>query len=342
LPTVPADAVTSVFKIKDKELTLILPRAELAIRRELSECVVSFGLIAPIRHEGRDWRFVVFPIKITPELKLEQSGEGILCFDEAEATDTRNEILKSKNPKTPPVVLASWSGGFTLATITKERRWRREFELLAFHVPKLVSGKQCGFALRLYGRYLDEPRRLISEEFLPVIDKQTAEELVRQKMAEVRAEVAEKIKLQNEPQIESALIQSQLKVLAKSYPETVAFFGSPNPANANEAYAAYQRETFALTGTLIGTLNKSEFLKTAKALKNAARRKNSPQNDVEFQLVAGWRRGYDRMTPQQRYAELKRLGLKPTSPDAVRKICERLKLPSARKPGAPKNSPSNR
>jgi hypothetical protein len=337
------DTVTAEFKIKNAVLTLTLPRAELVKRRELSECVVSFGLIAPIRHEGRDWRFVVFPIKITPELKLEQTGEGILCSDEAEATDTRNEILKSKNQKPPPVVLASWNGGFTLGTITKERKWRREFELLTFRVPELDSGKQCGFALRIYGRYLDEPRKLISEELLPVIDKQAAEELVRQKMAKARAGVEEKIKLQNDPQIEPALIQSQLKVLAKSYPETVAFLKSPNPANAGAAYAAYQRETFAITGRHDGTLSKDEFVKTAKALINASRRKHSGIDMVEFQIVAGWRsRGYDQMTPKQRFEDLKNRGFQPASSEAVRKMCERLKLPTIRKRGAPRKTPSNK
>ena len=325
-------------------LTVTFPREELAKYRDLNACVLSFSLIVPIRHEGRICPFVVFPVEITPELELKQTGEGILCDDEAEATEIRNEIQKNKMvAKTPPVVLASWNGGFTIATVTKERKWRRKFQFVTFKTAKLVSEKLCGFSLRIYEGYLDEPLKLVSEDFLPTIDKQTAEELARLKTAKVRQEAEDQIKIQNAPQVEQTLIQSQLKVLAKSYPETVAFFTNPKHGNAQEAYAAYQRETFALTGQLEGTLNKTEFVKTAKALKNAARRKNPALDAVEFQLVSGWRlRGYDRMTPQQRYDNLKSLGLAPASPEAVRKICERLKLPAVRKPGAPKKSPSDK
>ena len=126
-------------------------------------------------------------------------------------------------------------------------------------------------------------------------------------------------------------------VLSKAFPETIAFLANQKTGNADDVYAAYQRETFALTGNLIGILDPKEFAKTAKALKNAIRRKHAAFNPVEFELVAGWRlRGYDRMTPQQRYDALKSLGLDLVSPDAIRKTCERLKLPSVRERGAPR------
>ena len=157
------------------------------------------------------------------------------------------------------------------------------------------------------------------------------------------ASIREGERIDNDQTVEQDLIKIQLKVLAKSYPETISILANPNPANADAVYAAYQRETFALTGHLEGTLNKSEFLKTSNALKNAARRKNPAIDAVMFQLVAGWRfRGYDQMTPQQRYDALKALGLEPASPESVRKICERLKLPSIRKRGAPGKSTSNK
>ncbi len=342
LPESDSISIAAILKIKNQEITMTFPRAELAKLRELSVCVVSFPLTFPIKHEGREWRFVVFPLTITPELKLEQTGEGILCADEAEAAEVQNEIIKSKNKKSPKVVLVSWKGGFALGTITNERKWRMEYEFLTFDTPKSVSGNLCGFSLRTYKRYLDEPRKLVSEDFLPVVDKKAADEMVRQKIASVRAEAKSEIRIQNMPQVEPALIQSQLKVLSKSYPETVAFFANPNPDKAEAAFAAYQRETFALTGHLSGTLNKSEFLKTAKALKNAARRKNPALDAVEFEIVAGWGlRGYDGMTPTQRFEALRKLGLDPVSPEAIRKMCERLKLPSARKRGAsPKSTPN--
>jgi hypothetical protein len=110
--------VKAVFKTKGQILTVVFPREELAKRLDLQECVLSFGLVVPIQHEGRICRFVVFPVIITPELELKQVGEGILCADEAEATETRNEIQELKKQKTPAVVLASWDGGFALSTIS--------------------------------------------------------------------------------------------------------------------------------------------------------------------------------------------------------------------------------
>ena len=83
-----------------------------------------------------------------------------------------------------------------------------------------------------------------------------------------------------------------------------------------------------------GTLPASEAFETAKAMINAVRRKNPAINVVAYLLVAGWYlRRYDHMTPKQRYDDLKSLGFLPQSPDAVRKLCEKLKLPSQRKPG---------
>jgi hypothetical protein len=125
--------------------------------------------------------------------------------------------------------------------------------------------------------------------------------------------------------------------LSKAYPKTITYLSHPDSKNAEAAFRAYKQETLAVTGHLIDALTKPEFKNVAKLLEKASRRKNPPLNDVEFQLVAGWRlHGYDTMTPEQRFQKLKELGFKPASPEAVRKICERLKLPSARKRGAPR------
>jgi hypothetical protein len=88
---------------------------------------------------------------------------------------------------------------------------------------------------------------------------------------------------------------------------------------------------------MVGTLDKVEFKNAARALLNASRRKNPARDAVGFELVVGWRlRGYDRMTPRERFEALRQLGLEVSSPEAVRKICERLKLPTVRKRGAPR------
>ena len=330
--------ITAVFKIKKQTLTLTLNREELTQRLDKRECVVSFGLSKPIQHNGKSYPFVVFPIRITPELDLKQTGEGILCADEAQANRTRNNIA-SKNQDVPHVVLASWQGGFALATVSNIQKFRRHLELFRFHVPKVVEGSRCRFALRLYDDYIDKPPTLVWEKLLQVTNRRAAEKLFRQKDAELRAQQAEKNKLQNAPQAEPSLTQSQLKVLSKSYPETIAFFTKSRTATVDAIFKAYQRETLALFGTTVGTLDKAEFKKTAQVLLNASRRKNPARDAVGFELVVGWRlRNYDRMTPQERFDALKQRGFEVSTPEAVRKICERLKLPSVRKRGAPRKS----
>lgn len=333
-----AMTTTALLKVKGYELRLILNREELAQRREKNECVISFRLNKPIQHEGKNCEHVVFPIQITPELELKQTGEGILCVSEDRANQVRNRIaLNHQNKNTPPVVLLSWQGGFTLGTVTDIQEFRECFELFCFHTRKVVEGRDCGFALRLYHDYLCKPRVLIWEKLLPVTDKHEAQKLFHQKADELHAQQAQKVKAQNLQQVEPSLIQSQLKVLSKSYPETVGFFTKHEQTTVDAMFKAYQRETLALFGTLVGTLDNTEFKKAAKGLLNASRRKNPARDAVGFELVVGWRlRGYDRMTPLERFNALKQLGLGVSTPEAMRKICERLKLPSVRKRGAPR------
>jgi hypothetical protein len=174
--------------------------------------------------------------------------------------------------------------------------------------------------------------------------------LLRRKNAELDAKVAITKNTFPQPGLgadpELDLKEMQLKVLSKIYPETIAFLQGPNPANPGEVFTAYQRETLAHTGHLVGTLdvaNKSELSKTAKAIKKASRRQYTALNAADYELVAGWRvRGYDKMTPQQRFEKLKGLNLAPASVEAIRKTCERLKLPSLRKPGAPRKNTSDK
>jgi hypothetical protein len=123
----------------------------------------------------------------------------------------------------------------------------------------------------------------------------------------------------------------------------VAYVSKPDPKNAEATFAAYKQETLAATGHLVDKLTRQEFKEVAKLLEKASRRKNPSLNEIEFQLVAGWRlHGYDKMTPEQRFHKLKELGFKPASPDAVRKMCERLKIPSMRRPGAPRKRVSTK
>ena len=306
-----------------------------------SLCGVTVKPDPPLLIEDRYYPFVVFPTRVTPTFDLKQTGEGIPCMDEKKANEIV-QVIQAKNQTVPHIVLMSVPGFFAIGTITNVDVCRENLVLFKYHVPKMLDGKRSGFALRLYKTFLDKPRELIWEKMLPTTNHRAAQKLFRQKSDEMKIEETASrqafaladAKTKAEPNLSTI----QLKVLSKAYPETVAFFAKPDAANASAAFAAYQRETLALTGHLTGSLDKVEFAKAAKVLLNASRRKNPALNDVEFQLVAGWRlRGYDRMTPQQRFDDLKSIGLQPSSAGAVRKICERLELPSQRKPGERSN-----
>jgi hypothetical protein len=341
-----SDTTTAEFRINPLVVRIAFSRQKLSELKSKILCAITVKPDNPLLLCGKSYSFIVFAARITPTLDLEQVGDGFPCVDESRAKNVA-EVIEAKNQKVPHLVLMSTPGFFHIGTVTNVNMCQERLVLFKFHVPKTINSRRCGFALRLYKCFVDKPRELIWEEMLPTINSKVAEKMLRQKSSEM--DIKEATDKQNfaaaeaKTKVEPNLTQSQLKVLSKAYPETVAFLANPNMANTEAAYAAYQRETFALTGQLVGTLNKTEFEKTAKALKNASRRKNEALNSVEFQLVAGWRlRGYDRMTPKQRFDDLKSLELEPASPEAVRKICERLKLPSVCKRGAPRKSGSEK
>jgi hypothetical protein len=330
------------LKIDKWIIELQCDRQKLLPLRVGSLCGVTIKPDEPILIGGRHYPFVVFPTRVTPTHDLEQTSEGIACDDEASATSFA-ELINGKNRTVPHVGLMSAPGFFGIATASNVDLVRPQLDLFRFRVAKMDNGKPCGFALRYQNYFLDKSPEVIWEELLPTTELKTARKLKRKKQAELDAKEADARAIFEKgnaaAKAEPNLTAMRLEVLAKAYPDTVAFLKNPNPANAEAVFAAYQRETFVLTGRMDGTLPDSERLKTAKAMINAIRRKNPAINEVEYQLVAGWRlRGYDRMTPQQRYDDLKSLGLQPASPEAIRKICERLKLPSQRKPGERSNS----
>ena len=331
----------SKLKIAKWEFDLAVPVAQIPRESINILSAVTLRPDEPITVSGKTYPIIVFPVRLKDDLKFEQVAEGFSCATESEATII-SQAIQEKNRKTPAVGLMSWAGHFTLGTITNVEYFREELVLFTFNEPKLIDGDLCGHALRIYRYFLDKPREIIWEEILHTTDPKIAKKFLEKKHQELQKQDAEKqVKLKDSPgQSGAELKEMQLKVLSKAYPTTVAYLQKPDKKNAEAAFLAYKQETLAVTGQLIDTLTKSEFEEVAKILRNAARRKNPPINDVEFQLVVGWRlRGYDKMTPDQRFDALKALGLKPSSPESVRKICERLKLPSARKPGAPRKSP---
>lgn len=334
----PPQMIVSTFRLARWSFDLAVPKDRIPRESINMLTVVTIRPDKPIDISGTICAIIVFPARLNVELKLEQAAEGFPCRNESEAEQI-SEAIQAKNRKIPSVGLASWRGHFTLATISNPDFFREELVLFKFHKPQVTGSCRCGYALRIYRHFLDRPREKTWEEILRTTSARVAKKALARKQAELATEDAARKAKQNSPEAASDadLTAIQLKVLSKAYPRTVAFLSNPDSKNAEAAFQAYKQETLAATGHLIDTLTKSEFKEVAKLLERASRRKNPSLNDVEFQLVAGWRlHGYDKMTPDQRFHKLKELGFKPISPDAVRKMCERLKLPSKRKPGAPR------
>jgi hypothetical protein len=340
--------LTAIFSADGRGFQTEFPREEILKLREKSMFAVLINFGKPCHMYGKDWSHIVFPARITSASTVAQAGAGIPCTDELKVRQIV-QFIEAKNLKVPPVGLISTAGYFSLGTI---KNWDYRYEVLAlfkFHKVKVLKGNRCGFALRKYHYYLDKPKKVIWEELLPTENIRVARKLLRRKSKEFDAKLgAQKrtfSKVTRGAESGLDLREIQLKVLSRIYPETIALFQSPGPADAEAIFAAYQRETLAQTGQLVGTLDverKNELLQVAKTLQKVSRRQYPALNAVEYELVAGWRvRGYEKMTPKQRVESLKRLKLSPTSPDAVRKICERLKLPTVRKPGSPKKLASS-
>jgi hypothetical protein len=123
----------------------------------------------PIVQFGISYPFFVFAARVTSDFGLEQLGEGCPCVDEAQMKRAMDSI-QAKSQKVPHVGLVSWPGHFTIATIKNVDCFWEELVLFKFHVPKIVDGQSCGFALRFFRHTLGKDKVLISEELLPTTD----------------------------------------------------------------------------------------------------------------------------------------------------------------------------
>jgi hypothetical protein len=323
-----SDIIPAKFSIHRWQIVVFFSREKTKDLRLRSMCAVNVKPDNRINIFGKFYSHIVFPARVTDDFKIEQTASGFPCVNEGQANQIVR-VIEERN-HAPQVVLVSAHGFFTLATFRTEISCER-LNLFQFPVPVTKYGITYGFALRLWKYSIDSPRELISEDLLPTTDYKTAEKIMRDKDMESALTKSLDAKSSSiaAPAVEPALIQSQLLFLSKSYPETVGFLKNPKAGNADAAYAAYQRETLVVTGQLDGTLDKDQYKQTARQLENASRRKLPEQNPVEYELIANWKlRGYDAMTPDERFNNLKRLGFEPVSPEAIRKTCERLKLPT--------------
>jgi hypothetical protein len=327
--------IISKLKIDKWCINLHCDREKLSQLKVGSLCGVNVKPDHPILIEGKVYPFVVFPTRVTPTFNLEQTSEGMPFDDEQSATEFA-QLINGKNQTVPHVLLMSTPGFFGIATATNIDPVRGKLALSKLKDVKIINGQKCGFELMFYNVYVDKPRELVWNEILPTTKLREAKKLFQQKNAERDAKsIADKIiseKAAAAAKAEPALTTSQLHLLSKDYPATVAYLTNPNPANAEAAYTAFQHDMLVLTKGLVGPPENIDFEKIAKAMINAVRRKEPASDEGYYELVAYWYpRRYGEMNPQQRYDDLRKRGYKPHSADAIRKFCERYILPDLRK-----------
>ena len=318
------------------------------LREQIFKCYPGFLLAVAVKIDAKEQQalkspeFIIFQLRVTEKFQLEQCGSGFPCKDEAKATEI-SEIILAKNRRVPIVVLASGANGFWLGTANNPDASYDKLVLFCFHKPQKHDGQLSSYSLRHFKCRLGKPDEMIKEEMLLTTDPEVAQKLLEAREAELKREEVKKKEgdpsavIAKQVGLESAMLkESQLLVLAKGFPETVKFFQSQDKPTPEEVYAAYQRDIFKATGEMQKPLvfNQEQFEKTARAFNNSRRREKMGINPLEYALVAGWFfHGYGMMKPDMRAAELKKRGLEKISPEAMRKLCKRLKLPSLRKAG---------
>ena len=77
----------------------------------------------PFHRIGRDFPFVVAPMKLSPELAFESCGKAVLCETEAEAKESM-EMLANRAKE--PVVYVQWPGAGVVGKITNAREIMHE------------------------------------------------------------------------------------------------------------------------------------------------------------------------------------------------------------------------
>jgi|GEM_PF-2696880 len=84
---------------------------------------IWIALPEPMRQIGHDFSFLVLPVKLTPDLVLEQCGQGVLCQTEAEMKESL-ELLSQKGKE--PIVVVQSAGFGAVGKITNFRSFLTE------------------------------------------------------------------------------------------------------------------------------------------------------------------------------------------------------------------------
>ena len=193
------------------------------------------------------------------------------------------------------------------------------------------------FSLRVCRRRLGKPTEILSEEPILATDLNQAKLIFRERSQGFsnKQTVHSEQNVVKHWQASTLLSKSQLLVLKRAFPQTVRALTATKKASRKEVHECFLRDAFAITGVMSRdlTLSTAQFFELVKQHRNK-RNKPSLINQVEYELVAGWFfRGYCTMTPEQRLTALKGKNLFVSTPEAIRKICKRLKLPRFMQPG---------
>lgn len=307
-----------------------------AIREEISK--KPAGTIVPV------------PFQITPELQttkklppyivfqgcvnssggIDQLFSGHPCQDEFMFRLTQ-QAIEFNCFDVPVIFLGSWQGNFAIFPMWLEFS-HEELSVFCYHSPRLHNGKRCKYSIRHYRKHLNQETELISEEFLSVIKIEKASAIMREKQKQLESDADKRNQVkaaeQNRDMLDPAMVGPQLTVLSKVYPKTVKLMRENDQSKRRALAEAFQIENLAFTGILNPPLEKHQYAAAAKALANAARRKDLRIDPIQYAIAGGWRyKGFDKMSNKERVMELEKIGLKNLKPDTIRKLCKRLLLP---------------
>jgi len=282
---------------------------------------------------------IVYQAVINEKLEAKQTGSGLPCSTKEHADEVL-KIIEYKNGKNPAVGLMSWAGGFAIGEITKADMGYYDFGIKILKPSKRHRGKKCGFELLQYHHTLDNEPKVIKTILIPTLDKSQARAICREKMQKILDNYKKQKTIPPEAATAAKesekLLESQLIVLSKVYPETAKVFIN-KAANAPEkVYEAFLRDNYIITGQLPVSIpfNQEQLNKIIRSAMRIKRGGKNSLDPIEVELVTGWfLKGYANMTPPDRQKAMAALGLNPPNADAIRKICSRLKLPAMRKPG---------
>jgi hypothetical protein len=320
----------------------------------------QIALARPMRQEGQDFHWLVVPIKMTPDMKGEQSGAGVLCQTEAEAKETF-ESLKDRGKK---YLVAVQTAGFGIVGwATHPRHTCNEIVIVR---RKSADGKKLWVAV-------DQERDLDTLEAKVLRSKETEsegeaefwkgkwiEEYKKEKKAHFEA-IAKSVTPKPPPRCTALtklemedLGKAKMKALQRQWPRCFEIFekhrSSPGTKIPDhECEDAYLVDLVANGGDqLLETVEGGKIradmqliLALQKAAKNYTRRGKTKITDAAIYLIAfNWELGWCYLSNEELAEKITEILEMPFTAEQVEKYRYRtLGLVAKHKPGAETNVP---